>query len=97
MKHYRIKIEIWTAKGLNLGTVLHEMNLDNVEEAIEEARNMYKTILPKERIKDLKIFTEDGLVWQFHKGKVETFTPEPLQKGNVPVGDVKVEPEKKHS
>lgn len=97
MKHYRIKIEIWTATGVNLGTIVHEMNFDAVEEAITEARKMYVEIFPKIRSKQLQIFTKDGLVWSFLKGKVKTFSPAPLQKNNVPVGNIKVEPEKENS
>ena len=95
--HYRIKIEIWASNGLNLGISVHEMNFDDIEGAIDEARKMYVKFLPKEKSKELKIFTEDGLVWRFHKGKVETYKPATLSDKSAPVGDVNIQAKEEHS
>ena len=61
-----IRIEGWDSRGNNLGFVVHTMLVDNLEAAIDEARNMYKENFVKQQ-KEMKIMNLKGEVLWRHK------------------------------
>ena len=64
--HFKIRIEAWDSRGNNLGFRMHTMMLDNLTAAIDEARNMYKTLYIKQD-KAMRITNEASEVLWEHK------------------------------
>ena len=74
---YSVRVETWDGRGNNLGMRRRYLWWVNLEQAIEQAREMFKTILPEHRDKQLKIFHGNDLVWQYYNHETKTFTIDP--------------------
>jgi len=73
---YSVRVETWNSRGWNLGWQRRYLWWVNLDEAIEEARTMFKTILPEHRDKQLKIFKGNKLVWQYYNNETKRFPEE---------------------
>ncbi len=62
---YRVRVEGFDSSGNNLGFIMHEKQLPNLEAAIDEARDMYKKNFFKQA-KQVTIKDEESeILWSY--------------------------------
>ncbi len=65
LPRFKVRVESWSPHGNNLGFIMHEKQLPNLEAAIDEARDMYKKNFFKQA-KQVTIKDEESeILWSY--------------------------------